>query len=266
MEIKESKKYLLPIEDLSSYFVVADFDRTLTTGNSKTSWSILSSSDLVPEVYKKERDDLYNIYRPIEIDEDMDPIERSEKVKEWYKRHIELFVKYQLKEELFERAAMDLRVLEFRPYAKEFIEFLHKNDIPLIIISAGIGNFIESFLKKNGCYYDNIYVSSNIITFTDGVATGVKDNIIHSLNKNEVSLTMEIKAKIKDKRNVLLLGDQKGDLLMVDPKKHENVLSVAFLTDDTQEQKEIYKTAFDIVIDNNEDYKDLMNLIFGKKE
>ena len=36
---------------------------------SKTSWSILASSDLVPKEYVKERQELYDYYRPIEIDE-----------------------------------------------------------------------------------------------------------------------------------------------------------------------------------------------------
>ena len=43
----------------------------------------------------------------------------------------------------------------------------------------------NNFEKEN---INNIYISSNKIIFKDGIANGVDKNIIHSLNKNEVSL------------------------------------------------------------------------------
>ena len=54
MIIKEKIKNSLPIKYLDDIYVVADFDRTITNGNSKTSWSILANSDLVPKIYKQE--------------------------------------------------------------------------------------------------------------------------------------------------------------------------------------------------------------------
>lgn len=44
MIINSEIKSLLPIKDLDNVYVVTDFDRTITNGNSKTSWSILASS------------------------------------------------------------------------------------------------------------------------------------------------------------------------------------------------------------------------------
>ena len=49
MIINDEIRKILPINDLSNLFVVADFDRTITNGSSKTSWSILSESSLVPK-------------------------------------------------------------------------------------------------------------------------------------------------------------------------------------------------------------------------
>jgi len=262
MIINENIKKIIPIKNLDNIYVVADFDRTITNGSSKTSWSILANSDLVPKSYVEERQKLYDYYRPIEIDENMDFNLRSNLVKEWFKKHIELFVKYQTSEEVFETAATDLRVMEFREGAKEFIEFLYKNNIPLIIISAGIGNFIESFLKHNNCLFNNIYISSNKIIFKDGIAVGVDNNIIHSLNKNEVSLPNEILDKLQGRNNVILLGDQISDLKMVDKNSHNSVLSVGFLTDETEEQVNILKNNFDIVCENTDNYNNIMKLLF----
>lgn len=254
----------IPIKDWSTYYVVADFDRTITKGNSMTSWAILSNSDKVDERYRTERNKLYDHYRPIEIDETIDIDKKNELMKEWYKKHIELFIKYSLTEDLFEETARNLRIMEFRPHAKEFIDFLHESGIPLIIISAGVGNFIEHFLINNDCYYDNIHVVSNKIIFKNGIASGVDENIIHSLNKNEVSLPEDIKNRLKNRKNVILLGDQKSDLNMVDDKKHENVIKVCLLNEETTPLIEDYKCLFDILIEENEDYNTLMNIMIGE--
>lgn len=260
--IKNCEKETLKIEDWNKCYVVADFDRTITNGNSKTSWSILASSDLVPKEYADERNALYEIYRPIEIDPDMPLAQKSAKVKEWFKLHIELFIKYGISEELFELAARDLRIMEFRKGAKEFLKFLADNGVPVIIISAGIGNFIECFLKNNDCLFDNIYISSNKITFTDGIATGTEGDIIHSLNKNEVSLPDEVREKLVGRDQVILLGDQPSDLNMVDESRHESVLKVGFVTADASDEEHL-KTyrGFDLVIEPGENYDDLMKVI-----
>jgi len=265
MFINNNVKNLLPFADLNSFYVVADFDRTITQGDNKTSWSILANSNLISDSYIEERQALYDYYRPIEIDENMDFNLKSQLVKEWFKKHIELLIKYEVKEKDFYTAATDLRVMDFRPGAKEFIEFLYKNNIPLIIISAGIGNFIENFLKHNNCLFDNIYISSNKILFKDGVAVGVDNNIIHSLNKNEVSLPTKILDKLQNRNNVILLGDQVSDLKMVDKDAHDFVLTIGFLTDETKENPEILTSKFDIVCESNDDYNDLKTLLFKKR-
>ncbi|MBR3208950.1 MAG: HAD-IB family phosphatase [Bacilli bacterium] len=263
MIINPKIKEKLPIHDLNNLYVVTDFDRTITNGNSKTSWSILASSNLVPKSYISDRQKLYDFYRPIEVSNTVDYSYKLRMVKEWFQKHIELFVKYKISKDVFDEAATNLRVMEFRPYAKEFIEFLHQNNIPLIIISAGIGNFIESFLKHNNCNFDNVYISSNKILFKDKIAVGVNENIIHSFNKNEVSLPNEISEKIKNRNNILLLGDQVSDLNMIDKKKHPSVISVGFLTPDSP--KEDIISNFDIVCEENDNYNDIKNLLFNFK-
>lgn len=263
MLINDNTKKKLPIKDFSDYFVVTDFDRTITNGASKTSWSILAGSDLVPKDYVVDRQKLYDKYRPIEIDETMNFETRSKLVSEWYKKHIELFVKYKVSEDLFEKAASDLRIMEFREGARQFLTFLYKKGIPLIIISAGIGNFIECFLRKNNCFYDNIYISSNKILFDNGVAIGASDNIIHSLNKDEVSLPKEIRDRLSERKRVILLGDQESDLKMVNSSLHEDVITVGFFQASSKISFEEYRKLFDIVCSEEDNYKVLSKKLFN---
>ena len=208
----------------STIHVVTDFDRTITVGNSESSWSVLSKSNLVPEEYVKERQEFYNYYRPFEIDEALDYETKNKLMIEWWNKHINLFIKYKLKESVINDAARNLRVMSFREGAKEFLESMRDRNIPVIIISAGIGNFIEQFLIKNNCNFDNIYIIYNFIKFEDGIAVGVCENVIHSLNKNEVSLPDNIKELIKDRPNIILLGDSISDIKMVKEEDRERAL------------------------------------------
>ena len=260
MIIKNDIKTLLPIKDLNNVYVVADFDRTLTDENSQTSWAIMCHSKFVPPSYSEERQALYKIYRPIEIDETIDSQIKMKAMREWYEKHISLFIKYKMTEEIFDQTASDSNIMEFRPGAKEFIEFLHNNNIPLIIISAGVGNFIETFLKRNNCYFDNVYVCSNKVLFKDWVASGVGENVIHSLNKNEVSLPQHILEKLKNRHQVILLGDQVSDLRMVNKKSNRSILSIGMFTLDYDINNLIDN--FDIVCEKNENYKDLQKILF----
>ena len=260
MIINSGVKKNLPIDSFEKLYVVADFDRTITTGSSKTSWSILENSDLVPESYVLERQTLYDYYRPIEVSENVDYSYKFQMMKEWFQKHIELFVKYKISKQVFEKALENLKNMEFRPYVREFICFLHENNIPLIIISAGIGNFIESFFEHNNCYFDNVYIVSNKIIFDDGVAVGVGENIIHSFNKNKVSLSGDILKRIESRDNIILLGDQVSDLNMIDKINYRSVISIGFLVSDSS--KEVMISNFDIVCEENDSYDDVKKLVF----
>lgn len=245
-----------------SIHVLTDFDRTITIGNSDSSWSILSKSDLVPKEYVLERQTLFNYYRPFEIDETLDFETKNKLMTEWWNKHITLFIKYQLSEDVINSAARNLRVMAFRDGAKEFLENMKQRNIPVIIISAGIGNFIEQFLIKNKCNYDNIYIVANFIKFENGIAVGVSDNIIHSLNKNEVSLPADIKALIADRPNVILLGDSVSDIKMASEDKRKNALKIGFLEENIKINKPVFEREFDIVCTDNTSYNEISKKVF----
>ena len=244
-----------------SIYVLTDFDRTITVGNSDSSWSILSKSNMVPKEYVNERQEFYNRYRPYEIDETLDFDTKNRLMTEWWHKHIGLFIKYQMSEEVINSAARNLRVMSFRDGAREFLENMRDRNIPVIIISAGIGNFIKQFLIKNNCDFDNIFIVSNFIKFENGIAVGVNDNVIHSLNKNEVSLPDDIKELIKDRPNAILLGDSISDIRMAKEEARDNALKIGFLEEKVEENMPYYRDAFDIVCTDNTSYKELVGKV-----
>jgi len=242
-------------------YILTDFDRTLTEGRSESSWGILSKSDLITKEYALDRQKLYNYYRPIEINEEMDYDTKNKLMIEWWNKHIGLFIKYNLKEDVIKKAALDTNVMSFRKGTKEFLKDMNDRNIPVIIISAGIGNFIKQFLINNNCDYENIYIVSNFIKFENGYAIGIEGTIIHSLNKNEVSIPLEIKEIINKRKNIILMGDSISDVLMAKEEDRADALKIGFLEEKIEENLSFYKNAFDIVCTNNTGFDELNKYI-----
>ena len=249
-----------------SICVVTDFDRTITSGDSNSSWGVISKSNLVSLEYLKDRTDLYNYYRPIEIDENIEYTQKNKLMIEWWNKHIELFKKYKFSKEIINEVANNSEAMILRQGAKEFLKQLYEKDIPVIIISAGIGNFIESFLKKNNCYYKNIIIISNFIKFENDIAIGVLGDVIHSLNKDEFLVSPKINSIIENRKNIILLGDSISDIKMVKEESRDNALKIGFLEEQIEENLKYYKNEFDIVCTNNTGYEELTSKILSLKK
>ncbi len=257
--INYSKKTIDRIKDWNkdNIHILADFDRTLTVGESVSSWGILSSGGFLSPKYCEERQKLYEKYRPIEIDENLPFEEKNRLMIEWWTQHINLLVKYKLTEETIVEATKDIKVMKFRDGAVDFLGYLYENNIPVIIMSAGVGNFIEQFLHNNNCYFSNIYIISNFIKFENGVAVGIESDIIHSLNKREDLLPEDIKERIKDRPNVILLGDQIGDTTMIAENKKENTLKIGFCEEKVEENIKYFNEVYDVVCTDKVNFNQL---------
>ena len=261
MFINNNSKELIKNINYNNCYIVTDFDRTITSKKSKNTWSVLSNNKEIPSDFINERQKLYNKYRPIELNETIDYNEKTKLISEWFKECIGLFPKYKIKKDVFEKASLDSEIMDFRTGAKNFLKHLAKKKVPLIIISAGIGNFIECFLKNNNCLFDNSYIFSNKIIFKDGISIGVEKDIIHSLNKNKVLFPIEIKKEISKKDIVIVLGDQISDSKMIEEDKKQ-LLKIGFYEEDTNVDIDLFKDNFDIVCSKKDNYNDLLNLLF----
>lgn len=239
-----------------NFYVVADFDKTLTKGNSNSTWAVMANAGEIDSKYIEKRTELYNYYRPIEIDFSITDSEKSKYMEEWWKKHISLFFEYGLEESNI-KSAVPKSGLEFREGAKEFLINMENNNIPVIIISAGIGNVISEFLKNQECYFDNIHIISNFIEFKDNIIKGVVGDVIHALNKNAIKLSQNIRKKLRNKEKILLLGDGLADLKMVSKEDLLRSITVGFLDEKIDENLEYFNKEFDIVITNQGSFYDL---------
>ncbi len=120
--------------------------------------------------------------------------------------------------------------------------------------ASGLGEAIFMYLQKHGRLYDNVHIITNQYEWNEnGNAIGVKKPLIHALNKDEtlVKDSPSIFEKIKDRKNVLLLGDSPNDIGMVEGFGHKNLLKIGFLNERVKENTEQYRKNFDVVLTND---------------
>lgn len=115
--INSSKLENLKLNKDNTYIVI-DFDRTITSRESSDSWSI--SGCLLGEEFEKEINNLYQKYRPIEIDYKIPKNEKQEAMNIWYTQCMDLYHKYQLTKEKLEQS-VKAGGLIYRKGAKEFL-------------------------------------------------------------------------------------------------------------------------------------------------
>jgi len=240
--------------------VLADFDKTLTKASSKSSWDILTSKDFYNN-YDNDVNELYKHYGSIEIDERIDYETKSYYMNEWWNKHINLLIKHKLTENTIFKVIQDKNIMQLRDGIKEFFNNMCKRNIPIIIVSAGLGDIIEPFLKNNDCLYSNVYIISNFIDFKEGIAVGIKDNIIHSLNKNNILYNKDILNIIKDRNNIVLFGDNTSDIKMIPDTLKNNALKIGFLNENITINKPYFLNKFDVVCTKSTSFNDLINKI-----
>ena len=250
--------------------VLSDFDRTLTYAFVKgervpSMISILrSSGDYLGEEYAKEAQALFQKYHQKENDPKITLKERKRLMREWWLKHYQLLIKSGLSKKHL-KIVIDSQKIKLRKGAKDFFKLLSLIKIPIVIMSAsGLGaEAISMFLKKEKCFYSNIYIISNSFKWDkNGKAIGVKEPVIHSLNKDETMVkNFPFYKKIKNRKNVILLGDSPEDVGMIEGFAYKNLIKIGFLNEDVNKNLKLYKKVFDVLILNDSSLYFIKSLI-----
>lgn len=238
--------------------VFMDYDRTITSAESEDSWSTIANKEIIGIEIYNDLNKYYQKYSPIESNYTIDIKTKEKYIVEWYKKCIDLYYTYKLTKEKLKQCVYNSN-LKFRKGLKEFLFELYKNNIPVIIFSAGIGNVIEQFLKKEDCYYDNIIIISNFIKFDkQGDMIKFSDNIIHTLNKNIDKVNdLNIKEIVQTKEYRIVIGDIIEDINIIGKYPEDKSLKIGFLNKSINENLEVYRRNFDIVLTQENNFYDI---------
>jgi 5'-nucleotidase len=253
-ELLQQKIKEIKSQGLDKLHVVSDFDRTLTKCflNGKkipSAIALIREGGYLTKDYPKKAFALFDKYHPIEIDDSLDYDFKFKKMQEWWKSHEKLLIKSGMHQKVIDDIIEKYPKI-FRDGAFDFLDFLSSHNIPLLILSSGIGNLIEGYLKKENKLTPNIHILSNTFNFnSQGYATGYKNGIIHVMNKSETKIeNKKYRDLISQRNNVILLGDSLGDLGMVNDLDTNLIIKIGFLNEDVENKLELYKSKFDVVI------------------
>jgi len=250
----EKIKSAIGAEGVEKLHVLSDFDRTLLKSfvDGQKSPSVIAQirngKYLTPD-YAPRAHALFDKYHPIELDPKISREEKSAAMHEWWSEHFKLLAECGLTREVMQKIVA-AKTARFRDGALEFIDFLHDKNIPLVIMSGAPGDMVAMYLAQEGRLYDNVHIIATFLEFDEaGKMIGVKEPLIHSLNKYEITLKdFPVFEAIKNRPNVLLLGDSLDDVGMVEGFDYKNLLKIGFLNENVEENLENFKKTFDVVL------------------
>ncbi|KAL0984391.1 hypothetical protein UPYG_G00140830 [Umbra pygmaea] len=239
--------------------VISDFDMTLSrfAHNGKrcpTTHNILDNDLLINDTCKKRIRELLNTYYPIEIDAARTIEDKRPHMVEWWTTVHDLLIQQKVRKDMLAQAVEESSAMLREGY-KVFFDRLQENQVPLLIFSAGVGDILEEVMRQNHVFHPNIHVVSNYMDFNQcGELQAFKGQLIHTFNKREGALLHAARlGKLRERPNILLLGDSLGDLSMADGvAKPQHTLTIGFLNDQVDERKESYVNSFDIVLVKDE--------------
>ncbi|MFA6466966.1 MAG: hypothetical protein WCV71_03835 [Patescibacteria group bacterium] len=249
--------------------VLSDFDRTLTyayaDGQKVPSLiAILRNGHYLSKDYAQKAHALFDKYHPLEIDPQLSLAAKKTAMNKWWRSHIKLLIKSGLNKKDLELIASDKQI-RFRKGLNSFLNTLQRKNIPLVILSAsGVGEAVKIYFKQNKKNYSNIhYITSSLVWNKAGQAIAIKEPIIHSLSKDETLIKdfPKIYQQIKNRKNVLLLGDSLADVDMIKGFDYDNLIKIGFLNYNTPQQKKYFLKNFDIVIEGDEDFTYINQLL-----
>ena len=241
------------LRNLENCYIITDFDRTLTTRTSEPSMGIIPQ--YLGGEYLQKRIEIFEYYRPLELDYKIPVDEKKQIMEEWAKKSFTLLSNYITEEIIYK--SLESADIYLREGVKEFFTQMKNKNIPIIIMSSGVGNIIKAFLEKENCLFDNIEIVSNFFEFIDGKAYIDFDNIMAVSKKEYKKIPNHIRKKLEIKEKAILFGDLIEDIKMMNPEKEFITTTFGFLDDNIEQNLRTYKESFDIVLTNNEDFNSI---------
>ena len=225
--------------------------------------SVFRDEGYLTSDYPEKAKALFEKYHPMENDQNLNLEERKGAMEKWWREHFELLIKSGLSKKDVEKVIKS-QDLEFRQGVKEIFEMAESNKIPVLIISAGgLGEeSINIYLEDANLKKENVEIISNAFLWGEGgKAISVRKPIVHSLNKDETVLSENVQEKIKNRKNVILVGDNLGDISMVGDFEYDNLLKIGLLNEQDEQKEESFVENFYVVIKGDSDLDFLVDFL-----
>lgn len=207
---------------------------------------------------------------PIEHDPRLTREQKTPYMIEWWTKSLDLTVQTRIERAQIRELVHEAAGTSLKSGCKLFLENLERHRVPVLVFSAGLGDVIDEWLRKeNQRSFSNLRIVSNFMRFDEVPEriVGFRYRLIHVFNKNETVLNDADDEKCL-RPNVILLGDSLGDVAMtVGLGRVKNVIKIGFLNDHVDRFLPTYVDAYDVVLvaDNSFDIPNAILKIILKK-
>jgi len=146
-------------------------------------------------------------------------------------------------------AVADCSTIQLRDGVQEFLRQCQeaKPPIPVLIMSAGLGDVIEEFLRQRLPFPlapTTVVVSNRLYFDSSGQLTAFSEPLMHMFNKTAAFFDANVRKLIEGCKMCMLLGDGVGDATMADGLDNVECLKIGFLNEKVEERMAAYKQVF----------------------
>jgi 5'-nucleotidase len=258
-------------------FLVMDFDRTITKcfiedgSRGADSHDILGSHSKISWSCKRMMELLMEKFYPIETDPNLAQDTKAESMVEWYSLVNSLIAQQGITRDDVAQAVAECKDFRLRDGVEEIFQLANTANIPIIVLSAGLGNVIEEVVKQCirkpsgelGEEWENVRVLSNTLLWdADGKHAGFSEPILHPFNKSMKDAPAQLHEFIAGRNNAIIMGDGLGDLTMADGTQAKEVLKFGFLNERIDERLTRYTAlgAWDRIVLNDESFDGILGV------
>jgi 5'-nucleotidase len=233
-----------------------DFDRTLTTsshfGKDVTTWDLLDG--LIPKEARAAYDPISKHYQNLEFEGKLSEADAFD----WWACSFEFYIQHGMKLDAIHKTLGQLKI---RKGAQELFALCEKNNIPTIILSAGIGDVIDILMQEHDMKPTAI-ISNKLHFAADGQLIGWDaDSLTHVLNKYEKG-HVKLSTMRSERPFTILVGDSVEDARMV--RGTDDVLRIRVgdrLPHEKPKWEQYLQTSFNAGFDLVANQEDLLPLV-----
>lgn len=229
--------------------IITDFDYTLTRqykpdgSRMPSSFCLLNMCPSLPAECRAESLRLVQRFRPIEIDPQLSNETKTAAMLEWWRLSSALHRGFRLLRSEIAAAAQTFQEPDcLRSGTRELFGALRDADVPVLVLSAGLGDSAQAILEATGVCHANVQVLGNRLLYGDDEWLEGFDERrkIHAFNKNEHALEdsdPDGYRRVHDRGNALVMGDSLGDAEMASGcAESGSVLKIGFLYEHVSEE------------------------------
>jgi len=229
--------------DPSQVLMIADFDATITAGDAEQCHDLMGTSPLVSKAFRDEFAPLLDWTSNASIDG-----------VEWWDTAHQLMLKHGMPPRSSLQRLVRIAKMPPRPGVLYMLQKLADMKVPVLIVSAGLSDVIEEWLRLHDALTENVTVCSNRLNYgADSAPQSLSpEQPVTSFTKAAAySMAGAFFRHHLGRRMILVLGDSVTDIDAAQEVPYDETLSVGFLNSRPATSMTKYADTFDAVVLGN---------------